>query len=274
MGRNMNEFRNNLIHKLEIARINRKNITSMRDTNIHERLWRMHILKGKSFPKKIVETIFDMSTYFRYIQNAERLDYVFSQPNRFDCYAEAISTPLKKKRGRPSKSTHKEYDYMQENRDKNRDYQQYNETNHKEKYDPYTSLPQEYFPKDAQNEFLHMRDSWSNLFKTMTKGVNNESVINNYYEDENNQNYNRESIYYEKYTSEPMCAHCNACETSLWRRIGGKTVCNACGLYYKMHGVVRPQALKKTIIKKRRRLTKRKKGEDEEEEEEDEKNII
>lgn len=37
--------------------------------------------------------------------------------------------------------------------------------------------------------------------------------------------------------------------TSLWRRnTQGEPVCNACGLYYKLHGVNRPLAMKKDSI--------------------------
>jgi GATA-binding protein 4 len=38
-----------------------------------------------------------------------------------------------------------------------------------------------------------------------------------------------------------VCSNCGAKETPLWRRISsGETVCNACGLYYKLHGAHRP----------------------------------
>ncbi|OAG31119.1 hypothetical protein NEDG_01893 [Nematocida displodere] len=35
------------------------------------------------------------------------------------------------------------------------------------------------------------------------------------------------------------CGFCSTAETSLWRRIGEMTVCNACGLYYRIHGKIR-----------------------------------
>lgn len=37
-----------------------------------------------------------------------------------------------------------------------------------------------------------------------------------------------------------QCANCCTTDTTLWRRnASGESVCNACGLYYKLHGVIR-----------------------------------
>jgi len=34
------------------------------------------------------------------------------------------------------------------------------------------------------------------------------------------------------------CANCHTTTTTLWRRdVNGEPICNACGLYYKLHGV-------------------------------------
>ncbi|KAF2880247.1 hypothetical protein ILUMI_25925 [Ignelater luminosus] len=53
------------------------------------------------------------------------------------------------------------------------------------------------------------------------------------------------------------CTNCHTSTTSLWRRNAlGEPVCNACGLYYKLHGVNRPLAMKKDSIQTRKRKPK------------------
>ncbi|XP_067614064.1 box A-binding factor isoform X3 [Eurosta solidaginis] len=53
------------------------------------------------------------------------------------------------------------------------------------------------------------------------------------------------------------CANCNTNTTTLWRRNNeGNPVCNACGLYYKLHNTNRPQSMKKDGIQKRKRKPK------------------
>lgn len=53
------------------------------------------------------------------------------------------------------------------------------------------------------------------------------------------------------------CANCNTNSTTLWRRNNeGNPVCNACGLYYKLHNMNRPLSMKKEGIQKRKRKPK------------------
>ncbi|XP_040579460.1 GATA-binding factor 3 [Lepeophtheirus salmonis] len=50
------------------------------------------------------------------------------------------------------------------------------------------------------------------------------------------------------------CSNCKTTTTTLWRRNhDGNPVCNACGLYYKLHSVERPLAMKKAEIQTRNR---------------------
>ncbi|XP_017118947.1 box A-binding factor isoform X3 [Drosophila elegans] len=58
------------------------------------------------------------------------------------------------------------------------------------------------------------------------------------------------------------CSNCGTTYTSLWRRNpAGEPVCNACGLYYKLHSVARPLTMKKDTIQKRKRKPKGTKSE-------------
>ena len=56
------------------------------------------------------------------------------------------------------------------------------------------------------------------------------------------------------------CANCSTVTTTLWRRtVAGDIVCNACGLYQKIHNQPRPITLKKDSVQTRKR--KQNKGE-------------
>ncbi|OCH87687.1 hypothetical protein OBBRIDRAFT_136546 [Obba rivulosa] len=58
-----------------------------------------------------------------------------------------------------------------------------------------------------------------------------------------------------------QCYNCHTTATPLWRKDDeGKTVCNACGLYYKLHGAARPISMKSDVIRKRARHDARRVG--------------
>ncbi|KAI8339590.1 hypothetical protein BC941DRAFT_349908 [Chlamydoabsidia padenii] len=55
----------------------------------------------------------------------------------------------------------------------------------------------------------------------------------------------------------PQCTNCGTMTTPLWRRneLDGSPLCNACGLYAKLHQETRPLSMKTNVIKKRQRLS-------------------
>ncbi|KAF9938586.1 hypothetical protein BGZ67_010674 [Mortierella alpina] len=53
---------------------------------------------------------------------------------------------------------------------------------------------------------------------------------------------------------QPMCNNCKTTLTPLWRKDdAGDILCNACGLYYKLHHIHRPISLKRNVIRRRSR---------------------
>ncbi|MCJ1338323.1 hypothetical protein MMC09_003610 [Bachmanniomyces sp. S44760] len=54
---------------------------------------------------------------------------------------------------------------------------------------------------------------------------------------------------------QPVCQNCTTSTTPLWRRDEiGSVLCNACGLFLKLHGRSRPISLKTDVIKSRNRV--------------------
>ncbi|KAI8812301.1 global nitrogen regulator protein, partial [Cladochytrium replicatum] len=51
--------------------------------------------------------------------------------------------------------------------------------------------------------------------------------------------------------SNTQCSNCGTTNTPLWRRnVAGEPLCNACGLFYKLHGVMRPVSMKNDVIRR------------------------
>ncbi|KAI8817301.1 uncharacterized protein EV422DRAFT_500275, partial [Fimicolochytrium jonesii] len=53
---------------------------------------------------------------------------------------------------------------------------------------------------------------------------------------------------------EVHCINCDTTSTPLWRRDDkGNAICNACGLYYRLHNTNRPVTMSRAVIKRRKR---------------------
>lgn len=96
----------------------------------------------------------------------------------------------------------------------------------------------------ASTTTITSNNNSNNTLSSLSNNNNNEKENNNDLDKSSNDG-NRNMI----------CFNCNTNTTPLWRRDGdGNTICNACGLYYKLHNVHRPITMKRSIIKRRKRV--------------------
>lgn len=80
----------------------------------------------------------------------------------------------------------------------------------------------------------------SNGMKSQTHSFASQNIKNNGLESKQDQR------------AAQQCYNCKTLKTPLWRRdSSGNTLCNACGLFHKLHGTMRPLSLKSDVIKKR-----------------------
>ncbi|KAI5965935.1 GAT1 [Candida pseudojiufengensis] len=97
-------------------------------------------------------------------------------------------------------------------------------------------------PKKRKSKQTKTKLPKKNVTPEATTNNNNSSSLSSLSNNNNNTN------------STTSCTNCHTKTTPLWRRNPeGQPLCNACGLFLKLHGVVRPLSLKTDVIKKRQR---------------------
>jgi GATA-binding protein len=98
-------------------------------------------------------------------------------------------------------------------------------------------------PASRHGSTTNLQAAGSGQGENNTNATANSNSSNN----SNNNNNNNNS-------TPTTCTNCFTQTTPLWRRNPeGQPLCNACGLFLKLHGVVRPLSLKTDVIKKRNR---------------------
>ncbi|EPR78977.1 GATA-binding protein [Spraguea lophii 42_110] len=105
---------------------------------------------------------------------------------------------------------------------------------------------------DFENIYDHQKENIMNIdmtskpkFQKPVKMPNNSSKKNKRGRKKLEEIYGKENIF---------CVHCGTKKTTLWRRWYNESfVCNACGLYFKLHNKPRPLKLQEKHIKRRDR---------------------
>ncbi|ELQ73923.1 GATA-4/5/6 transcription factor [Trachipleistophora hominis] len=126
---------------------------------------------------------------------------------------------------------------------------------HPYSYDEYTA-PYDTYKQYAYNQTRYANENYANYpdeYVYKDECANTEECNGYYYEKGSDYSYESKKEY-----KNQECAHCGTRVTSLWRKLHGETVCNACGLYYKIHGIRRPETLKGNKVRRRRRIPKKK----------------
>ncbi|CAD5229345.1 unnamed protein product [Bursaphelenchus okinawaensis] len=113
---------------------------------------------------------------------------------------------------------------------------------------------------------VHIDDEPNSAFKMYTQSNDNKSVIsaNAQLAVSNAQKQKQKKTPFQQVSQRRqglVCTNCKGSSTTLWRRNHkGEPVCNACGLYYKLHQVDRPISMKKEGVQTRKRKPRNPEG--------------
>ncbi|XP_012532280.1 transcription factor gaf1 isoform X3 [Monomorium pharaonis] len=104
----------------------------------------------------------------------------------------------------------------------------------------------------ASYQHEHNNEEQAHDFTTWSSKIKNKL----FQMDDQKQQYDQQSGNVAKKV-DMSCTNCGTMTTTIWRRnMKGEMVCNACGLYYKLHGVNRPVTMRRDTIHTRRRRPK------------------
>ncbi|CAO3615685.1 unnamed protein product [Cunninghamella blakesleeana] len=124
-------------------------------------------------------------------------------------------------------------------------------------------------PNDLVRPLYHNNNDTTTTNNNNNNNNSNNNNSNNHHHlnsnnNNNNKNDNKNDHDHDDFTNEneddqqnqQQCVNCQQTSTPLWRKNEkGESVCNACGLYAKLHHRDRPPAMKKTKTQKRRKTS-------------------
>lgn len=195
--------------------------------------------------------------YNQYSQyrNASSRNYNYSDQYSYDQY----SNQYKNDYATDYDQSTDQYSYDQYNRKTYKEYGNYDRKgtvydDYQYGYNEYGEYPSTYTQKYGYGQ------TYDKTYKTYGKTGLYDSKENYGYADY--AFYNKQDCLYQYDSKREFknqeCAHCGTKITSLWRKLHGDTVCNACGLYYKIHGIKRPETLKGNKVRRRKRIPRKK----------------